>query len=105
TKTIFDCGMPLGTAAGVALSSTSSDRPRWRGAFRTGPFQHALICSAIMYPQGNGFDADAYAKLEIYSDATESTLVSTTEFHYGTNPLQSANVTGWQHLKEVVKYV
>jgi hypothetical protein len=105
TKEIFSCGQVLGASAGIGLSSTALSRKRWRFAFHASPFHFSLFCSAIMYPQSTGYNADAYATLKVYSDATETTLVGSTEFHYGANPLQSASITGWQHLREINRFI
>jgi hypothetical protein len=105
TKSVFDKVGLLGSAAGIAQASSATARTRWRFAFHTSPYTHALFCRAVMYPQKNGFEYDAYANLRIYSDAAESTLVSTTEFHYGSNPLQSSSLSGWQYLRIVDKFV
>lgn len=105
TKECFSCAGLLGQSSGLALSSSAGTRLRWRFAFHSGPYNYTLMCRAVMYPQTSGPGSDSYATLRIYSDATESTLVSTTEFHYGANPVDATRTSGWQFLKIVDKTV
>jgi hypothetical protein len=105
TKTAFEFTGYIGTSSGHILSSSAGTRDVWRAAFHTSPYTHALLVRALLYPQKNGFEYDSYTTLKIYSDTTESTLVTETEFHYGPNPLQSSSLSGWQHLKVVDKFV
>lgn len=105
TKAVFGCVGLLGQTSGLAQSSVVGTRARWRFAFHTGPYNLSLICRAVMYPQTSNPGSDAYAKLDIYSDASETTLVSTTEFHYGSNPVDALRTSGWQFLKTVDKTV
>lgn len=98
TKEVFSHAGMLGTGAGIAVSSAGSgDRTRWMFAFRTSPFMHALLCRAVLYPQSSGFTSGSYARLDVYD--TSNTQFGSVEFHYGTNPLDTANVAGWQYMK------
>lgn len=105
TKTALEFTGALGTGAGINQSSSASDRPRWRGVFHTGMYHHSLLARVVMHPQSNGFDQPAAAKLEIYSDATESTLVATANFFYGASPTGTASRSGWNYLKVIDQFV
>lgn len=107
TKECFSYVGILGAGGGLGVSSVIGTRARWRFAFHTSPYTHALVCRAVLYPQSNGFNSNAYAQLRIYSDAGETTEVAgaRTDFYYGVNPLQTANVAGWQYMKVVDQFV
>jgi hypothetical protein len=102
TKEAFSIIGDLGSAPGIQASSTSGTRPRWRGAFHTGPYSHALLAAVVMFPPSSNFGNDTYATLKIYTGADETGLVSTTEFHYGPGPSNAA-VGGWQYHKPIIK--
>ena len=105
TKEVFGCVGLLGQTSGLAQSSVIGTRARWRFAFHSGPYNYTLMCRAVMYPQTSNPGSDAYATLKIYSDAAETALVTTTEFHFGANPVDSSRTSGWQFLKIVDKTV
>jgi hypothetical protein len=102
------CGLwPTGFGGyfiGPALGSFAGTTKRWRGAFHTGPYHHALLVRVVMCPPHSNFLEATYATLKIYSDASETTLVSTTEFYYGSGP-SNAVVGGWQYHKFIDKFV
>lgn len=93
----FWMGPPLGSAAGT--------RNRWRFAFHTGPFHHALLARVVMCPPHTDYANDTYSRLRIYSNTTESSLVSTTEFHYGASPGPTVPHGGWQYHRVVDKFI
>lgn len=99
TKELAALGGILGTGGGVGVSSSASDRPRWRAAIHTGPLHHAIVARMVMHPQSAGFSSPSAAKIDIYSDATESTLVATKTMFYGASPTGSASLSGWAYLK------
>ena len=105
TKAVYGNAGLLGQTSGLAQSSVIGTRARWRFAFHSGPYNYTLMCRAVMYPQTSNPGSDAYATLKIYSDAAETALVSTTEFHYGANPVDASRTSGWQFLKIVDKTV
>jgi hypothetical protein len=97
TKTYFEFVGFLGTGTvGVTADSTNV---KWRSAFRTGPFCHAMYCSIVMAPPLPGA-TNEYAQVDIYSDATESTLVSSTKFNYGSNSSTTASWS-WNQIREL----
>jgi hypothetical protein len=105
TKESFSFTYFLGSSVGHVLGSTAGTRAVWRAAFHLSPYSHALLVRVLMHPPTSNFTYDTYSKLEIFSDASESSLVTTVEFHYGANPLQDAGVVGWQYLKVIDKFV
>lgn len=86
-------------------SSQLASRVRHRLAWRSGPYTHALVAVVTLYPPNLGFDQDSYAKLSVYSDVTESTLVTSQEFHYGVSPKGSTAAVGWGYMKTVIQMV
>lgn len=106
SKECFSIIGDLGSTPGIQASSSAGSTKRWRFAFHTGGHSHSLLVRAVMYPPGSvgNFGNDTYSKLLIYSDATESTLVSTTELHYGPGP-SNALVGGWQYHHIIDKFV
>jgi hypothetical protein len=97
TKTYFEHIGFLGTGTvGVSADSTNV---KWRSAFRTGPFCHAMYCSIVMAPPLPGA-TNEYAQLDIYSNATETTLVSSTKFNYGSNSSTTASWS-WNQIREM----
>jgi hypothetical protein len=106
TKAAFEWTSILGAASGIGQSSAGAGlRARFRFAFHTSPYQHALYVRTFLYPQTAGFNSNAYAQLDIYSNATETVNVSSTKFYYGNNPLNTLNVAGWQYMKDVALFV
>jgi hypothetical protein len=93
-------GFFIGGQGGSFAGSTK----RWRGAFHTSPYTHALVARVVMCPPHSNYNNDTYATLKIYSDATETTLVSTTEFHYGVGP-SNVSVGGWQYHRIIDKFI
>jgi len=87
----------LGSAPGIQATSAAGTRLRWRFTFRTPPYAHALLARAVMFPPSSNYSNDTYSTLRIYSDATESTLVKTEEFHYGPGPAGNTSVGGWMY--------
>jgi len=105
TREAFSIGGDLGSAPGIQATSTAGTRTRWRGAFRTMPFHHALLVRAVMFPPSSNYGNDTYATIRIYSDATETTLVSTTELHFGPGPAGAVSVGGWQYHRIIDSFI
>jgi hypothetical protein len=105
TKEAWSILGDLGTyGVGIFAPSQSGTRPRWRFAFHTGPFHHALVARVVMYPSDTPTSTPGYSTVKIYSDATETTLVSTTEFWYGTRHWPSPD-SGWPYHKVIDKFI
>jgi hypothetical protein len=85
----------------------AGDRTRWRFAFHTGPYAHALYVLVGMTPPGtSGASSNAYCRLDIYSDAAMATLVKSETFVHGVNPTgTAAGSYGWEYLKPLEKFV
>lgn len=105
TKELFSILGDLGSAPGIQATSVVGTRNRWRFAFHLSPYTHALLARVVMFPPSSNYGNDTFAKLKIYSDATETTLVSTTEFHYGPGPNGAVSVGGWQYHRIVDKFI
>ena len=97
TRELFSIVGDLGSAPGIQATSAAGTRPRWRAACRTGPLHHAMLCRAVMFPPSSNYANNTYATLEVYSDATESTLVTTISLFYGPGPTGTTSAGGWQY--------
>ena len=104
TKEVFSIMGDLGSAPGIQATSNAGTTDRWRFAFHTGPYTHCLLARAVLFPPSSNYGYDTYTKLKIFSDAIESTLVNTTEFHYGPGP-STSSVGGWQYHRVVDHYI
>lgn len=81
---------------------------RWRFAFHTGPYTHALFAVVAMLPDDvySATTVNGQCKLEIYSDASESTLVASQTFTYGLNPHDTlSTAAGFQDIKPLMNFV
>lgn len=105
TREIARLGGILGTGAGLSVSSAAGTRARWRAAGRTSPYHHALLCRMVMHPQSSGFTSPSAAKVEVFSDATESTLIASTTMYYGASPTGTSALSGWPYLKHSDQYI
>jgi hypothetical protein len=106
SKEAFGWTSILGQGSGLPVTSAGAGlRKRFRFAFHTGPYSHALYARMFLYPQTAGFNSSSYAQLDIYSDTAEAVNVSSTKFYYGNNPLNTANVAGWQYMKVVNEFI
>jgi hypothetical protein len=104
TKEAFSWTGDLGSAPGIQATSAAGTRGRYRFAFRTSPYSHALLARVVLFPPSSNYGYDTYSTLKIFSDATESTLISTTEFHFGPGP-SNASVGGWQYHRILDRYI
>lgn len=82
-------------------SSTVAARKRWRAAFRTGPYGDKLYVMAIMLPPSSGYDQNSSAKLEVFSDTAEATVVSSRTLTYGSSPTGASTASGVQYWKRI----
>lgn len=90
---------------GVLSSFGAGDRARWRFAFRTSPYAHALMVVAVLHPQDTGTAENSYARLDIFDDIAESSVVASETFYYGGGPRGTTAAYGWQYLKPVSKHI
>jgi hypothetical protein len=108
SKEVFSRVGILGSGAGVPVSSAGAGaRIRWRFAFHTGPYHHALFIRAFLYPQTSGFNSNSASVVDIYaaSGTALGALQVATPFYYGNNPLNTLNIAGWQYMKRVDQFV
>jgi hypothetical protein len=82
---------------------------RWRFSFRTGAYHHALLVAAVVLPN-SGILAlyNHSAKLSIYSDTAEATLVVSETFSRGSNPhgtAWSGSSMDWADVRPITKLV
>jgi hypothetical protein len=83
---------------------STSDRDRWRFAFRTGVYMHAVYAVVAMVPTNAGFvhpTINTQANLVIYSDTAETTIVATATFSYGAHPGGTTGDWGFRHVKVI----
>ncbi len=102
TRQLFWSAAPTGIS-GVIPASSGSSRARFRFAFRTSTYMHSLQALVSMQPPTSAFPTSAsFARLKIFSDAAETTVVATTDFYFGVTPGGTgASVTGWNYNKTV----
>lgn len=99
TKQVFMGAGNITTAGGSGYSSGV----RWRFAFHSGPLAHALFVRTLLgIPPTTG---NAYVQFDLYSDATESTLVSSTQFYYGQNTFNGSGQLGWQNMRKIDQFI
>lgn len=104
---LFRGKCPIATYSNLIKTPSSqlASRVRHRFAWKSGPYTHALLAVVTLYPPNAGLDQDSYAKLTVYSDATETTTVTTQEFHYGASPKGSTAAVGWGYMKTVIQMI
>lgn len=86
----------------------TTDENRWRFAFRSGPYAHAVLAVVGMLPPSNGiinYATSVTARLDIFNSG--GSVVASDTFVYGPNP----KFTGiglpdaWPHFKPFVKVI
>lgn len=88
----------------VPSSFGAGDRARFRFAFRTGKYAHALGIIVGMVPQDSGMNQNSYCRLDISNGA--GAIVGTTTFVYGANPIGSTYaIRGWQYYKQIMGFI
>jgi hypothetical protein len=102
TRQIFWGGSPT-----ALLSSAAASRARYRFAFRTSTYHNNLKVIVVTQPPESTYASSAsYVRLKIFSDATETTVAATVDFHHGASPGGSAStVYGWNYAKITGGYV
>lgn len=101
SKEVFrSCGTTLSTP-----NSTAGTRKRFRFAFHSGPYAHAVMAMAVMAPPTSGWANDTYGKLTLYTDVTETTSIGSVEFHYGPGQNGTTTASGWAYLKPVMMFL
>ena len=93
TKQIY-CGV-------VSSGRTNSNTVLWRFAFHSGPLAFSMFVRMMLAP---GFSQQLTMTVDLYSDATETTLVSSTTFNQN-DPTGGTGSFGWQALKPIDQYI
>lgn len=87
-------------------SSAGASRVRWRFAFRTGKYTHALRAVVVMSPQDTNQGANAYGRLDLATSTAATPVVETVNFYFGAAPGGTAGGTyGWDSIKAVTMYL
>jgi len=76
---------------------------KWRFAFHTGPYSHGLLGLAGMFNPYTSGVHQSKATLKIYSDAAESTLVTSVDYIYG--PGSFGGGFGWRQNRYPMEWV
>jgi hypothetical protein len=89
------------------LAPLAADMDWWRFAFRSGPFAHAALCSAVLYPNGDiTTDVNQSVLLNLHTSETEAAVVASQTFNYGPNPVGgSSSTSGWCYTKTLEQYI
>jgi hypothetical protein len=102
SKEVFSAG---DEAFGANIASGGAgDRQRWRFAFRTGPYTHALYYVVIMGQPSAGFTNNTYSRLDLFTVTDESAVVVATNFVYGNDPTNGTD-SGFGFLKVITGFV
>lgn len=104
TKEVFRAIGPLGIGIGGMPGSVAS-LDRWRFAFHTGPYTHAVMAIVMIASPSASWANDTYAKLQLYTDTAEATPAGSAEFHYGPGPNGTTQADGFQYLKPIMQYI
>lgn len=102
SKEVFRYAATFADAVG---SAGAGDRSRWRFAFHTGPYTHALMVVVVMRPQDVSYDNNTYARLDLSTAVTGTPVALSQTFVHGSSPIGTGEARGWQYLKEVTSYV
>jgi len=87
---------------GPVGSFGAGSRARWRFAYRSSTYAHALMAVFVMSPPTAGTAQNTYGKLTLFSDTAEATPVLTGTAYYGNGPTGTTVAAGWQYLKTVM---
>lgn len=95
----------VGTTAGsLPPSSASATRARWRFAFHSSKYAHALKAVVCLIPQDSNPGNNTYARLDIANSA--GTVISTANFYHGVNQGGTATTPGgWSAIKVVEMFL
>jgi hypothetical protein len=101
TKEVFHAlGRVWSGVASPILSGVAGTRERWRFAFRTGPYAHALGAIVAMVEPDAGYDQNTYATLSILNGA--GSTVASAEFVYGVRPIDFIADGSWPHISQII---
>jgi hypothetical protein len=91
------------------LVSAASTQPKWRAAFRTSPYAHAIYVSAVLtYPAAGSRDQNTYSRLRLFTAADESVTHSDTQFNYGPGAYPGAvppSTSTWEYVRTFDKMI
>jgi hypothetical protein len=102
-KEVFRMASGIGVDGSIIPLSAAGTRTRWRWAFHTGPYTHALMAIVVMHPQDSGFSENSSARIDII-DGAAATVGSAT-FNYGTGPTGTTVASGLSYLKVLQQYI
>jgi hypothetical protein len=108
SKQVFSFGDTISSIpADPSIASFGvGDRARWRFAFRTGPYTHALYCVVVMRPQTSGYTTNSYGRLDIATNTAGTPAVASQTFGYGVDP---SNGTGalntWTGFRVIMNFI
>jgi hypothetical protein len=103
-KQIFNGASRMDTA-GIISSFGAGDRARWRFAFHLSPYAHCLYFHAVIAAPTTSYTSNTHARIDIFSDTAETTVVSTRDLIYGASPIGSSTAEGFPYLREVTGYL
>jgi hypothetical protein len=84
----------------------TADEVRWRFAFRSGPYAHAVLAVVAMLPPGGAISTDVSTTCRLDIMNAAGTIVATETFVYGPNPKFGGIVPdAWPHYKPLVKVI
>ena len=101
TRELFHATGLVGAAPTGGASHT-----RWRFAFRTGPYGHAIKVTAAMIPPDVNPSTNTYARLIVYSDTAEAVTVGNLYLYHGVNPGGTGGTSeGLPYIKTLNGYI
>ncbi len=103
TKENFHYGGAITGGVVARTSGAAGDRARWRFAFHTSPYTHALMAVVIMHPQSTGFTTSSKSRIDILNGA--GSVVGSATFTYGANPDGTSAVTAIAYAKVMQQYI
>jgi hypothetical protein len=87
-------------------SGGAGDRGRWKFAFHSGPFSHALYCVVVMRAPTAGATGNTYARLDIATNAAGTPVVATQSFVYGNEPTNgTGSINAWPMYKVIKNFI
>ena len=90
-------------------AASTSDIARWRFAFHTGPYAHAVYAVVAMLPTDLDIapyeDYNTQGRLDIFSDTQEAVNAGSYTFTYGAHPTGVNSTVSFQHIKVLTGYI
>jgi hypothetical protein len=102
-KEVFRMASGIGVNGSIIPLSAPGTRARWRWAFHTGPYTHALMAIVVMHPQDAGLSSNSASRIDIINGA--AVTVGTATFNYGPSPTGTSTAAGTSYLKVLQQYI